>query len=88
MAPVTQARSASPGRTVAMAVLLIIGVLAVVAGILYFAEPAKSLPGVLGTITHPAARADAHRSTRGWVALVVGIVCLAASWPVGRMGRS
>lgn len=88
MAPVTRARSSSPGRTAAMVVLLIIGVLAIIAGILYFTEPAKSLPAVLGTITHPASRADAHRSTRAWVALVVGVVCLVVSWPVGRAGRS
>jgi uncharacterized membrane protein HdeD (DUF308 family) len=72
----------------AMAVLVIIGVLAIIAGILYFAEPARSLPGILGAITHPASRADAHRSTRGWAALVIGVVLLAVAWPVGRAGRA
>jgi hypothetical protein len=55
---------------------------------LYFTEPAKSLPGFLGAITSPASRATAHRSTRGIVALVVGVVCLAAAGLTSRIGRS
>ncbi|HUZ39692.1 MAG TPA: hypothetical protein VMV17_25500 [Streptosporangiaceae bacterium] len=78
----------STGSTIVVVVLVIIGILAIVAGILYFVEPAKSLPSILGTITHPASRAAAHRSLRGAVALVVGVVCLGAAWFVGRRGRS
>jgi uncharacterized membrane protein HdeD (DUF308 family) len=71
----------------AVAVLVIIGVLAIIAGIMCLTEPAKSLPGILGTVTHPASRANAHRSLRGGIALVVGVVCLATAWFAGR-GRS
>jgi amino acid permease len=78
----------SPGKTIAVVVLAIIGVLAIVAGIIYFVEPAKSLPSVLGTITHPASRASAHRSLRGMIAVIVGVICLVAAWLVSRLGRS
>jgi hypothetical protein len=71
----------------AVVVLVIIAVLAIIAAIMYFTEPARSLPGILGTITHPAARASAHRTTRAWIALGVGVVCLAAAGLASRMGR-
>ena len=77
-------RGRSSGQTIAVAVLLIIAVLAIVAGIIYLTEPAKSLPSILGTITTPASRANAHRSTRGWTAIAVGVICLVAAWFVRR----
>jgi hypothetical protein len=52
------------------------------------AEPAKSLPSILGTITHPASRANANRSLRGAIALLAGVICLVAAWFVGRSGAS
>lgn len=82
------AHGRSPGRMIAVVVLVIIAVLAIIAGIMYLAEPAKSLPSILGTITHPASRANAHRTLRGWTALVVGVICLVAAWFVSRMGKS
>jgi amino acid permease len=78
----------SAGKTTAVAILAVIAILAIVAGAIYFAEPAKSLPSVLGTITSPASRANAHRSTRGWVAIAVGVVLLVAAWFTARMGRT
>lgn len=78
----------SPGKTIAVVVLAIIGVLAIVVGIIYLVEPAKSLPSILGTITHPASRASAHRSLRGTTAVIVGVICLVAAWLVSRLGRS
>lgn len=88
MAYASSARGWTPGKTAVVAVLGIIAVLAAVAAIMYFTEPAKSLPSILGAITHPASRADAHRSTRGLVALIVAVVCLAAAGFTTRMGRS
>lgn len=78
----------STGKTIAVAVLVIIAVLAIIAGVVYLVEPAKSLPSILGTITHPAARANGHRSLRGWVALAVGVILLVVAWFVSRSGRS
>jgi hypothetical protein len=71
----------------AVVVLAIIAVVAIIAAIMFFTEPAKSLPSILGTITHPASRASAHRTTRGAVTLAVGVVCLVAAGFASRMGR-
>ncbi len=68
----------SPARKIIAVVLVILGILAIIAAILYFTEPAHSLPSVLGQITSPAHRADEKRTLRGAGALVVGIVLLAA----------
>jgi len=67
----------SSGKTIITVVLVIIAVLAIVAGIIYFIEPAHSLPSIMGKITHPPAslgRANASRSLRGAGALVVGVI--------------
>jgi hypothetical protein len=88
MADASHAGGWSPGRVTTVAVLTVIAVLAVIAAIMYLTEPARSLPGVLGAITHPASRADGHRATRGWVALAVGVIFLAAAGFAIRRGRS
>ena len=80
----SRARRRSSGQMIAVAVLVIIGVLAVIAGIIYLTEPAKSLPSILGTVTEPASRANAHRTVRGWTAVGVGVICLVAAWISGR----
>ena len=79
-----RARSRSSGQIIAVVVLVIIAVLAIIAGIIYLTEPAKSLPSILGAITEPASRANAHRSVRGWTALAVGVILLVAAWITGR----
>ena len=81
----------SSGKTIIAIVLVIIAVLAIVAGIIYFIEPAHSLPVFMGRITHPpagAARANASRSLRGAGAMVVGVVCLVAAFFVNRSNKS
>ena len=87
MTDTSRAPGRSAGKMAVVVVLAIIAVLAVIAAIMYFTEPAKSLPSILGTITHPAARASAHRTTRAIVALAIGVVCLAAAGLTSRMGR-
>jgi multisubunit Na+/H+ antiporter MnhB subunit len=72
---------------IAVIVLVIIAVVAIIAAIMYFTEPARSLPSILGTITHPASKASEHRSTRAIVALAVGVVCLVAAGLTGWMRR-
>jgi hypothetical protein len=84
----SQTRSRSPARVITVAVLVIIAILAIVAGVLYLTEPAKSLPSVLGTITSPASRADGHRDARGGVSLAVGVILLVAAIFIGRGGRA
>ena len=64
------------GQRLIAVVLGILGLLAIVAAILYFAEPAKSLPSVLpGHVSG----LTAHRNKRGAAALVIGVVLLAAA---------
>ncbi len=80
----------SSGKTIIAVVLVVIAILAIVAGIIYFIEPAHSLPSILGKITHPpagAARANATRSLRGAGAMVVAVVCLVAAFFVNRSNR-
>jgi hypothetical protein len=81
------ARGRSAGSMTAVIILVIIAVVAIIAAIMFFTEPAKSLPSILGTITHPASRASAHRTTRAVVALAVGVVCLVVAGVVTMMGR-
>jgi uncharacterized membrane protein HdeD (DUF308 family) len=80
----------SSAKTIITVLLVVIAVLAIVAGIVYFIEPAHSLPTFMGKITHPPAglaRANATRSLRGAGALVVGVVCLVAAFFVNRSNR-
>ena len=80
----------SSGKTIITVVLVIIAVLAIVAGIIYFIEPAHSLPSFMGKLTHPPAslgRANASRSLRGAGALVVGVICLVAAFFVNRSNK-
>ena len=73
----------STGRVVVAAVLVVVAILCIIAAILYFSEPAKSLPSVLGAIKytgHNYTRSHSHRSVRGIVAIVVGVICLAGAW--------
>jgi hypothetical protein len=88
MTSASYAHGRSTGKLTAVVILAIIAVLAIIAAIIYFTEPAKSLPSVLGTITSPASRAAAHRSTRGIISLVIGVVFLAAAGLTSRLGRS
>ena len=53
--------------------LLVIGVLAIIAGVVYLTVPAHSLPSILGRLP----KATVHRSKRGVAGLVVGIVLAA-----------
>jgi uncharacterized membrane protein HdeD (DUF308 family) len=73
----------STGRVVAAAILGVVGILLIIAAILYFTQPAHSLPSFLGTIKyngHNHARAYSHRNLRGIVSIIVGVICLIAAW--------
>ena len=58
-------------RTVGV-VLLIVGLVALAVGIVYFVVPAHSLPSFMGR-THSA---SAHRSKRGIAGVAVGVLLL------------
>ncbi len=59
-------------RTLAAAAIAVIGVLAIIAAVIYFTTAAKSLPSILGQV-HGF---TGHRTKHGIAALVVGVVLL------------
>ena len=58
-------------RTLAL-VLVVVGVVLVAIGVMYFTVAADKLPSILGQLQH----ASAHRTKRGVAALGLGIVSL------------
>ena len=54
-------------------VLVVLGVLAVVVGIIYLVEPVSSLPSFF---PGHAAHGQIHLHTRGYIAIAVGIILL------------
>jgi di/tricarboxylate transporter len=83
---VNQSGGRSPGKTIIAVVLAIIAVLLVIQGIMFFAEPAKNL--LVGSISSPPARANAHRPLWGAAALVVAVICLIGAWFTAKGGKS
>jgi amino acid permease len=65
-------------------ILAVVGLLAIVAAVIYYSVPADSLPSFLGTLHH----IKAHRRERGRDALVLGVVLLILAAIVGLVGRS
>jgi amino acid permease len=67
-------------RTVAAAVLVVIGIVALVVGVIYLTVEAQSLPSILGQL-HGI---SGHRSARGIGAVIVGVVLLVAGFLLAR----
>ena len=65
-------------------VLIVLGGLAIVTGIIYFAEPVRSLPGFFPG--HAANVAGRH-TRRGLAAIVIGAVLLIVAVVMERVGR-
>jgi hypothetical protein len=61
-------------RNLVAAVLIVVGILALVAGVIYFTVDAKSLPSFMGQVSTYAG----HRTKRGDAAVIVGAVLLLA----------
>jgi hypothetical protein len=73
-----------PAQRFLVLVLTVLGILGVIAAVLYFAEPAKSLPSILpGHLAH----STVHHTKRGIAALVVGLALLVAAAAAASMGR-
>lgn len=69
-------------RTLIAVVLVVLGLLALAAGIVYLTVEAKSLPSVLGKL-HGF---TGHRTKRGIVALVIGGLLLAGGFASVALG--
>jgi hypothetical protein len=67
-----------------MILLIVVGVLAIVMGVVYLAEPARSLPGFFPG--HVAGVAGRH-TRRGLAAIVIGLLLLLAAILTERFGR-
>lgn len=67
-----------------MVVLIVLGILAVVAGIIYLVEPVHSLPSFFpGSATH----GRVHHHIRGYISIVAGIILLIIAAVAGRSRR-
>jgi hypothetical protein len=68
-----------------MVVLVVLGILAVVVGIIYLVEPIHSLPSFL---PGHAAHGKGHHHIRGYVAIAVGIILVVVAGLAGRSRRT
>lgn len=68
-----------------MLVLVVLGILAVVVGIIYLVEPIHSLPSFF---PGHAAHGNGHHHIRGYIAIVVGIILVVVAAVAGRSRRS
>ena len=65
---------AAPSRTPLVIILTVVGVLAIIAAILYVSGAANSMHFLVGSVH------KGNHLARGGVALVVGLACLIGSW--------
>ena len=65
-------------------VLVVLGILAVIVGIIYLAEPIHSLPSFL---PGHAAHGQTHHHIRGYLAIAVGVILLIIAAAAGRFRR-
>ena len=72
------AAGGSPARRILVVVLVILGVLAIVAGILYAAGVANHIHFMVGSVH------KGHHKLRLAVSFVVGVVLLAVAWFLNR----
>jgi NADH:ubiquinone oxidoreductase subunit 5 (subunit L)/multisubunit Na+/H+ antiporter MnhA subunit len=65
-------------------VLVVLGILAVVVGVIYLVEPVHSLPSFFPGYAH---HGQTHHHIRGYIAIAVGIVLLILAGIVRRSRR-
>jgi uncharacterized membrane protein HdeD (DUF308 family) len=60
---------------------VLLGVLLIVVAVIYFAQPAHSLPSFFpGHVSAGSAEANHHHTKHGIAALVVALACFAFAW--------
>jgi NADH:ubiquinone oxidoreductase subunit 5 (subunit L)/multisubunit Na+/H+ antiporter MnhA subunit len=70
--------------TLVRIVLVVLGILAVVVGIIYLVEPIHSLPSFFPGY---AAHKQGHHHIRGYIAIAVGVILLIIAAAAGRSRR-
>jgi uncharacterized membrane protein HdeD (DUF308 family) len=61
--------------------VVLLGIVLVVVAIIYFAEPAHSLPSFFpGHVSSTSSEASHHHTKHGIAALVVALACFAFAW--------
>ena len=75
MSPSAESGS-STGRTVVAVILGVAALVFIVAGIVYVAVPADSLPGFMGHVAH----SSGHHPLRAAGSLIVGVVLAIGAW--------
>ena len=77
MSSVSASGGRSAGRTVTAVILAIIAILFIIAGIIYLAEPAKSLPSF---IPGRVAGSTGHHPLRAAGTLILGVIFFVGAW--------
>ena len=88
MSSVSESGGRSSGKTIIAAVLGVIALLLIIVSIIYFIEPAHSLPAFMGHIAGTTKRATSPRYLRGAATLVVGIICAIGAWFTLKGGKA
>jgi hypothetical protein len=65
-------------------VLVVLGILAIVAGVIYLTEPIHSLPSFF---PGHAAHGNVHHHIRGYIAIAAGIILIILAVAAGRSRR-
>jgi len=65
-------------------VLVVLGIVAVIVGIIYLVEPIHSLPSFF---PGHAARGQTHHHIRGYLAIAVGVILVIVAAAAGRLRR-
>jgi len=81
LASVSESPRRPVARVVAAVILALIAIVLVIVGIIYFAEPSKSLPSVLpGHLAATAADSGKNHPLRGAGCLVLSVIFFGAAW--------
>jgi hypothetical protein len=81
LASVHESAGRPAARVVTAVILAILAIVLVIVGVLYFAEPSRSLPSVLpGHLAATTADSGKNHPLRGAGCLVLGVIFFGAAW--------
>jgi hypothetical protein len=81
LASISSSSGRPAARVVTAVILALIAIVLVILGVLYLAEPSKSLPSMIpGHLAATAADSGKNHPLRGAGCLVLGVIFFAAAW--------